>query len=167
MRKLLVTPFIAVGIFVLQPLGLAQTHTTVRGAQQALKDKGFDPGPVDGIIGARTRAAVKSYQEKNSLTPDGRLGPQTLTSLGVENAKAGTEMKTAGTNVKESYSSGGKEIGQGGKALGSDVKHGEVVDGAKTFGKDVGKGAAKMGVGTGHAAKNAAKGVKDAVTGNR
>jgi peptidoglycan hydrolase-like protein with peptidoglycan-binding domain len=116
-------------------------------------------------MGPRTHAAIQSYQEKNSLKADGRLGPETLSSLGVADVTAGTKMKTAGTNIKESYSSGGKQIGEGGKALGSDVKHGEVVDGAKTFGQDVGHGVAKMGKGTGHAAKNAATSVKDKVTG--
>ena len=164
MRKLLVSSTLALGLC-FAPIVLAQGSDTVRNAQQALKDKGFDPGPVDGIMGPRTHAAIRSYQDKNSLEADGRLGPQTLGSLGVANTTPGTKIKTAGTNMKESYSEGGKQIGQGGKALGSDVRHGEVVDGAKTFGKDVGQGAAKIGKGTGRAAKNAAKGVKDKVTG--
>jgi len=143
---------------------LAAAQDTVRDAQQALKDKGFDPGPVDGIDGPRTRAAVRSYQEKQNINADGRLGPKTLDSLGVKHASAGTEMSAAGENVKHSYTEGGKEIGHGSKELGHDVKHGEVVDGAKDFGKGVGEGAKSIGVGTGHAAKNAAKGVKTAVT---
>jgi peptidoglycan hydrolase-like protein with peptidoglycan-binding domain len=145
----------------------AQSSELVREAQQALKDKGFYQGEVDGLRGPKTTAAVRSYQEKNFLAVDGRLGPQTLDSLGVRYPDAGANFKTAGSNLKNSYSTGGKDMAEGGKALGSDVKHGEVVDGAKTFGKEVGQGAAKIGVGTGHAAKNAAKGVKNAVTGNR
>ena len=164
MRKLLASSALALGLC-LAPVALAQSHNSVREAQQALKDKGFDPGPVDGVMGPKTRAAIRTYQEKNSLEADGHLGPQTLSSLGVQNATPGRKMKTAGTNIKEGYSEGGKQIGEGGKALGSDVKHGDVVDGAKTFGKDVGQGAAKMGKGTGNAAKNAATGVKDKVTG--
>jgi peptidoglycan hydrolase-like protein with peptidoglycan-binding domain len=164
MRKVLAISGLALSLC-FAPFMLAQGHPSVRAAQQVLKDKGFDPGPVDGIMGPRTRAAIRSYQEKNTLDADGKLGPQTLASLGVGEAAPGTKMKTAGTNIKESYSSGAKDIGEGGKALGSDVKHGEVVDGAETFGKDVGHGAAKMGVGTGHAAKNAASAVKQKVTG--
>ena len=160
MRKLLVSSALALSLW-LTPMAVAQGSDSVRNAQQALKDKGFDPGPVDGVMGPKTHAATRSYQEKNNLAADGRLGAQTLGSLGVEKAAPGTKMKTAGTNVKESYSSGGKQIAEGSKALGSDVKHGEVVDGAKAFGKGVGHGAAKMGVGTGHAAKNAATAVKD------
>lgn len=160
MQKLLANAALAMCLCV-APAVFGQGHNSVHDAQQALKDKGFDPGPVDGIMGPRTQAAIRSYQEKNNLAADGRLGPQTLGSLGVETAAPGTKMKAAGTNIKESYSSGGKQIGEGSKALGSDVKHGEVVDGAKAFGKDVGNGAAKIGVGTGHAAKNAATAVKD------
>jgi peptidoglycan hydrolase-like protein with peptidoglycan-binding domain len=164
MRKLLASSALAVSLC-LAPGVFGQGRDTVRNAQQALKDKGFDPGPVDGIMGPLTHAAVRSYQEKNSLDADGRLGPQTLGSLGVADTTPGTKMKTAGTNIKESYSEGGKQMGKGGKALGSEAKDGNVVDGAKTFGKDVGQGAAKMGKGTGRAAKNAATAVKEKVTG--
>ena len=31
----------------------------VRTAQQALADKGYNPGPVDGLMGPKTRAAVE------------------------------------------------------------------------------------------------------------
>jgi peptidoglycan hydrolase-like protein with peptidoglycan-binding domain len=145
---------------------LAQNSDTVREAQQALKDKGYDPGPIDGIDGPRTRAAVRSYQEKQNITADGRLGPKTLDSLGVKHASAGTEFSAAGENVKHSYTEGGKDIGHGAKDMGSDVKHGNVVDGAKELGKGVGQGAKEIGVGTAHAVKNAAKGTKTAVTGD-
>jgi hypothetical protein len=145
---------------------MAQGSRTVREAQQALKDKGYDPGPVDGINGPRTKAAVRQYQGKESIDADGRLGPKTLDSLGVKQASAGTEFGEAGENVKHSYSKGGKEIGQGAKDMGTDLKHGDVVDGGKDIGKGVGKGVAHIGVGTGHAVKNVAKGATNAVTGD-
>src|SRR5918999_821988 len=34
--------------------------TNVKQAQQALKEKGYDPGPIDGVMGARTQEAIKS-----------------------------------------------------------------------------------------------------------
>jgi glycosyltransferase involved in cell wall biosynthesis len=145
------------------PMALAQTDT-VRAAQQALKDKGFDPGPIDGIEGVKTREAISAYQKKQNLTSNGMLSPETLDSLGVKKGTAGTKFNAAGSNVKNSFGSGGKEVGEGGKALGSDLKHGEVLNGAKTFGKDLGHGVAKMGKGTGQATENAAKGVKHAVS---
>lgn len=54
----------------------------VRGAQLALKDKGFDPGPIDGIMGPRTSAAVREFQEKEALTVTGRLDEETRAKLG-------------------------------------------------------------------------------------
>lgn len=145
---------------------MAQGSRTVREAQQALKDKGYDPGPIDGLNGPQTKAAVRQYQEKENINADGRLGPKTLDSLGVKQGSAGTEFSEAGENVKHSYSKGGKDIGHGAKEAGTDLKHGDVVGGAKDIGKDVGKGAAQIGVGTGHAVKNAAKGATNAVTGD-
>jgi hypothetical protein len=144
---------------------MAQGSDTVRAEQQALKDKGFDPGPIDGVDGPRTRSALKDYQKQQNLTADGVAGPKTLASLGV-NQGAGGEMSDAGSTLKKSYTKGGKDIGHGGKELGTDVKDGHPVEAAKDLGKGVGHGAEKIGVGTGHAAKDAAKGVKDAVTGH-
>jgi Putative peptidoglycan binding domain len=164
MRTLMAASVLALSICAI-PL-MAQGSRTVRDAQQALKDKGYDPGPIDGIDGPRTEAAVRQYQEKENIEPDGRLGPKTLDSLGVKQASAGTEFSEAGENVKHSYSKGGKEIGHGAKEMGSDLKHGDVVEGAKDIGKGVGKGAAHIGEGTGHAVKNAAKGATNAVTGD-
>ena len=39
--------------------------------QQALKDKGYDPGGIDGIIGGNTRAAIRRYQKDQGLVADG------------------------------------------------------------------------------------------------
>jgi peptidoglycan hydrolase-like protein with peptidoglycan-binding domain len=164
MRKILAASVLAVFLGAISLV--AQGSASVREAQQALKNKGYDTGPIDGIIGPRTRAAVRHYQEKETINVDGQLGPKTLDSLGVKQGTAGTQFSKAGENVKHSYAKGGKEIAHGSKELGSDVKHGEVVDAAKDFGKGVGHGAAQIGVGSAHAAKNAAKGAKTAVTGD-
>jgi peptidoglycan hydrolase-like protein with peptidoglycan-binding domain len=166
MRKILGVSALALGLLVVSPAIYAQSSDEIQQAQQALKDKGFDPGPIDGVDGQKTKAATKEFQKSQNLNADGRLGPQTLDVLGVKRAAPKTSMKAAGSNLKNSYTKGGKDIGEGGKDLGKEVKDGHVVEGAKDFGKGVGEGAAKIGVGTGHAAKNAAKGVKNAVTGS-
>ncbi len=142
---------------------LAQSHATIRDVQQALKDKGVDPGPVDGINGPATKAAVKKFQDQQNLNEDGKIGPKTMDALGVKRASAPTQFKASGENVKNGYSEGGSKMAEGTKEAGSDLKHGEVGASAVDFGKGVGKGAAKMGVGTGHAVKNVAKGIKNAV----
>jgi Putative peptidoglycan binding domain len=144
----------------------AQGSDDVRAEQQALKDKGFDPGPVDGIDGPRTQGALKEFQAKQNLQEDGRLGPQTRDALGLKPGSASTNMKEAGTNLKTGYGGGGKDIGHGAKDMAHDVGAGHPVDGAKDIGKGVGHGTEKMGVATGHAVKNAAKGAKNAVTGD-
>ena len=59
------------------------TSFTIRQVQQALKDKGYDPGPVDGVMGVRTKSALTQYQKDRGL-PVGQLDLETLNSLGVQ-----------------------------------------------------------------------------------
>ena len=40
----------------------------VKSVQKALQDKGMDPGPVDGIMGPKTMAALKAFQKDQKLT---------------------------------------------------------------------------------------------------
>lgn len=49
--------------------------------QQALKDKGFDPGPIDGVIGAGTKRALKAWQKSAGVPVDGYASLDTLTRL--------------------------------------------------------------------------------------
>ncbi len=56
---------------------------TVQALQRALKDAGHNPGPIDGVVGRETLAAVASYQQKKGL-PTGGLTMATLDSLGVQ-----------------------------------------------------------------------------------
>ncbi|MEM9989545.1 MAG: lytic murein transglycosylase, partial [Pseudomonadota bacterium] len=39
--------------------------------QQALLDKGYAPGPIDGIIGAGTKAALRAWQRDQNMPADG------------------------------------------------------------------------------------------------
>lgn len=56
----------------------------VRVVQERLKTAGFDPGPIDGILGARTKSALHKYQASRRLSNSGTLDDKTLKSLGVE-----------------------------------------------------------------------------------
>lgn len=51
--------------------------------QEFLINEGYDPGEVDGILGPKTRDALKSYQGKNGLEPTGEPDLPTLKSLGM------------------------------------------------------------------------------------
>jgi len=47
-----------------------------RALQQALKDKGFYDGPIDGYIGPKTKEALKAFKVKNGLNADSVVGPK-------------------------------------------------------------------------------------------
>ncbi len=60
--------------------------------QSRLKEQGLDPGPLDGLMGRRTRAAIEEYQRKSGLSVDGKPSRQLLERLvrksGIETGKA-------------------------------------------------------------------------------
>ena len=62
-------------------LGANGRSSDVRSAQQALRDRGFDPGPIDGVMGPRTTAAVKDFQQKENLNVTGSLDAETNARL--------------------------------------------------------------------------------------
>jgi len=49
------------------------SEARVRRVQTALAARGYDVGPIDGIIGSRTSAAIRAFQSDQGLAPDGRL----------------------------------------------------------------------------------------------
>jgi hypothetical protein len=83
---------------------------TVRQVQQALSDKGFNPGPIDGMMGPRTRAALQNYQQQNDLANARGLDQQTLDSLGVQ---ASSSMGASGSMASSGSDSGSSAGGSG------------------------------------------------------
>jgi len=67
-----------------QPILCKTSMSTVniKAVQTALKESGFNPGPIDGIMGWRTKAALHKFQKSNGLST-GALTKETLVSLGV------------------------------------------------------------------------------------
>jgi len=45
----------------------------VRDLQEALHALGYDPGPADGVFGARTETAVKKFQQAREIADDAWL----------------------------------------------------------------------------------------------
>ena len=89
MKRLLIA--LVVGLLAFSPL-MAEARGTrhhrgpspqVRQAQTALQAAGFNPGPVDGRLGSKTRAALRSYQQAHKLRATGTLDRETRKSLGV------------------------------------------------------------------------------------
>jgi lytic murein transglycosylase len=58
-----------------------------REIQQYLLNRGYDIGQVDGLIGDKTRQAIRDEQIRMGLNPTGRAGQQTLQAFRNENAK--------------------------------------------------------------------------------
>jgi hypothetical protein len=50
----------------------------VHSIQSSLTRLGYDPGPVDGVYGARTADAISQFQYSNRLPVDGQPSPQLL-----------------------------------------------------------------------------------------
>lgn len=59
------------------------SFTERKDLQQALTERGYKPGPVDGIIGAGTRAALRAWQQDNELPADGYASAAVLEALGL------------------------------------------------------------------------------------
>ncbi len=87
----------AVNIFI---IAMAQTASAdlykkgssgavVREIQTRLKNWGYYSGPVDGVYGSKTEAAVRWFQRKNGLAADGQAGNQTLAALGISPTGSG------------------------------------------------------------------------------
>jgi peptidoglycan hydrolase-like protein with peptidoglycan-binding domain/DNA invertase Pin-like site-specific DNA recombinase len=64
--------------------GQPQGEPRVRALQRRLRALGLRPGPVDGLYGPRTAAAVARLQRDSGLTTDGIVGPQTRRVLKAE-----------------------------------------------------------------------------------
>jgi len=59
----------------------AKSRPSVKQIQIALKNAGYNPGPIDGKMGEQTRQAIKAFQKANGLVPDGRVGKKTWSIL--------------------------------------------------------------------------------------
>lgn len=66
--------------------------------QRRLQKLGFNPGPIDGIRGRLTVAAVKRFQESKGLVADGIVGPKTSAAL-----FEGSTVRNVGTDDKPWY----------------------------------------------------------------
>jgi peptidoglycan hydrolase-like protein with peptidoglycan-binding domain len=64
--------------------GQPQGEPRVRALQRSLRALGHRPGPVDGLYGPLTEAAVERLQRDSGLSVDGVVGPQTRRVLNAE-----------------------------------------------------------------------------------
>lgn len=83
------------------------TGGEVKEIQRRLKNWGYYSGAVDGIYGKATVEAVKAFQRKNGLTPDGIAGISTYKALGMNDSVRVLEndKKNGGNSAGSNYTS--------------------------------------------------------------
>lgn len=70
--------------------------------QRRLKEWGYYDGPIDGTYGGGTFTAVKEFQRKHGLTPDGVVGKATAAAMGIrlgETIGASNYQSSRGSNI--------------------------------------------------------------------
>jgi peptidoglycan hydrolase-like protein with peptidoglycan-binding domain len=65
------------------------TKEQIQQVQERLQAEGFDPGPADGLLGPKTEAALRQYQEKQGLPVSGEPDEETLERLQIPPAPGG------------------------------------------------------------------------------
>lgn len=53
----------------------------VRNIQAILNNNGYDAGPADGVMGAKTQAAIKAFQAANGMVADGQVDDELVKAL--------------------------------------------------------------------------------------
>ena len=88
---------------------MPQGQELVASVQRSLKDLGYDPGPIDGLLGPKTNHAIETYQEDVGLPPSGEIDEALYRSLaGATALEVDTDTESseiAETSVVESASS--------------------------------------------------------------
>ncbi|MFR8227552.1 MAG: peptidoglycan-binding protein [Lachnospirales bacterium] len=101
-------------------LRLGDESDMVKKVQTLLSKYGYlNAGNATGYYGEITEKAVKSFQERNNLSPDGTVGAQTLAKLTGDNVKkapANSSSSSSGSSSSGSSSSGNKKPSSSGSS---------------------------------------------------
>jgi peptidoglycan hydrolase-like protein with peptidoglycan-binding domain len=71
-----------------------QDIPTVLAVQRALRADGYDPGPSDGTLNAKTVQALKQAQKDRELEPTGQVDRRTAAALGINPGNVRTRPDT-------------------------------------------------------------------------
>jgi LysM repeat protein len=82
MRRLAVVCFVLAALALAGAPSALASNARVAALQIGLRAHGFDPGPIDGVRGPLTRAALVAFQRKHGLRANGKLGRATRRALG-------------------------------------------------------------------------------------
>lgn len=87
-------------------LGVGPTAFSVediKGVQMALKNRGYDPGEINGMLSSETQEAIRQFQAANNLPVTGKIDERTQLALGVsvkgtQHSQIDTEQAEASTD---------------------------------------------------------------------
>lgn len=83
--------------------GMAASSEEIRKLQQALKDRGQDPGTINGVMTPQTQQALRTFQAQQGLNATGTLDAQSRTALGLG---LGAGSSAAGTSAGDKTGTG-------------------------------------------------------------
>jgi peptidoglycan hydrolase-like protein with peptidoglycan-binding domain len=98
-----------------------RSNSDVKQAQQALKDKGHDPGPIDGVMGSRTKEAIKSFQSASNLQVTGTLDAETSQKLGISSGSDAMGSRSSLPSESDSMKSRGEMPSDSNTTKGKDT----------------------------------------------
>jgi peptidoglycan hydrolase-like protein with peptidoglycan-binding domain len=78
----ILVPFVVAAALTVAPPAHAEGRPEIAGLQVALRHHHVYRGPVDGVVGPGTTAAIMRFQRRHGLMPDGVAGPATRRALG-------------------------------------------------------------------------------------
>ena len=79
------------------PVVDATYDSMVEAVQEALTERGFEPGKIDGAMGSRTRNALREFQRSVGLPSTGEIDAATIAALGLDRPDSG-ETPSAATS---------------------------------------------------------------------
>jgi len=63
------------------PVANTDMQRAISDLQARLAARGYQPGPIDGKVGAQTRAAIRAYQKDRGMPVDGQITQALVASL--------------------------------------------------------------------------------------
>lgn len=92
-----------IGSMALAAPSFAMSKGEIRNVQEKLILLGYEPGGIDGVMGGKTRKAVKAFQKDAEIRADGIVGPKTLAMLDSFTSKGGAAGVSAANNQLDIY----------------------------------------------------------------
>lgn len=81
LRSMLATILVVLCLVGQDSYSQSLSESDILSVQKQLKSLGYDPGPLDGILGQKTRQAVIKFQTDHGLNPSGRIDEDTQRAL--------------------------------------------------------------------------------------